>query len=62
MKVMIDNSVVKNLFFDMLKFMISVIALCWSSSYFLAVAYSYAAEGVRRSAEYRQISSSYRDN
>ena len=45
MQMMIDNSVVKNLFFDMLKFMISVMALCWSSSYFLAVAYSYAIEG-----------------
>lgn len=42
---MIDSSIVKNLFFDMLKFMISVMALCWSSSYFLTVAYSYAIEG-----------------
>lgn len=40
-----DNITIKKLFCDMLKFMISVMALCCSFSYFLKVVYSYAIEG-----------------
>jgi uncharacterized membrane protein len=41
-----DNITIKKLFCDMLKFMISVMALCCSFSYFLKVVYSYAIEGL----------------
>lgn len=40
-----DNITIKKLFCDMLKFMISVMALCCSFSYFFKVVYSYAIEG-----------------
>lgn len=40
-----DNITIKKLFFDIFKFMISVMALCCSFSYFLKVVYSYAIEG-----------------
>lgn len=40
-----DNITIKKLFCDISKFMISVMALCCSFSYFLKVVYSYAIEG-----------------
>lgn len=39
-----DNITIKKLFCDISKFMISVMALCCSFSYFLKVVYSYAIE------------------
>ena len=41
-----DNITIKKLFCDISKFMISVMALCCSFSYFLKVVYSYAIEGL----------------
>lgn len=40
-----DNITIKKLFCNMLKFMISIMALCCSFSYFFKVVYSYAIEG-----------------
>lgn len=40
-----DDAKIKEIFFDTIKFTISVMALCLSSTYFFDVAYSYAIEG-----------------
>ena len=43
---MSKNSMLWGLFLDVFKFMLSVMALCFSSRYFLDLGYSYAIEGL----------------